>query len=142
MFHLDDTLVINRGAMRTDETISRICEADMQISNYCSNEAVAQELGARIRRARIDYPLSQEELAIRAGVTKRTIANIEHGADTTLSTLASVLRALDMLSRMDMLVEPDEPRPSELLAQQRRPERKRVSRKATSDARWKWGDER
>lgn len=113
----------------------------MQITDYCSNEAVAQELGARIRRARIDYPLSQEELASRAGVTKRTIANIERGADTTLSTLTSVLRALNMLSRMNMLVEPDELRPSELLAQQQRPKRKRVSRKTTSNAPWKWGDE-
>lgn len=113
----------------------------MQINELCSNEAIARELGLRIRRARLDSMLSQEDLARRAGVTKRTISNIEHGTDTTLSTLTSILRALNMLSRMELLIEPDEVRPSELFAQQNRPKRQRVSKKVPADTTWKWGDE-
>lgn len=113
----------------------------MQITDFCSNEAVLKELGARIRLARIDYPLSQEELAKRAGISKRTVMNMERGADVTLGSLISVLRALNLLSRIDMLVDSDQLRPSELLAQRMQPKRVRASKKASETTPWKWGDE-
>ena len=99
----------------------------MQITDFCSNEAVSKELGARIRRTRIDYPLSQEELANRA--------------DVTLGSLISVLRALNLLSRIDMLVDSDQLRPSELLVQHTQPKRIRASKRPHSATSWKWGDE-
>ena len=113
----------------------------MQITDFCSNEAVSKELGARIRRTRIDYPLSQEELANRAGISKRTVMNMERGADVTLGSLISALRALNLLSRIDMLVDSDQLRPSELLVQHTQPKRIRASKRPHSATSWKWGDE-
>ena len=113
----------------------------MQITDFCSNEAVSKELGARIRRTRIDYPLSQEELANRAGISKRTVMNMERGADVTLGSLISVLRALNLLSRIDMLVDSDQLRPSELLVQHTQPKRIRAWKRPHSATSWKWGDE-
>ena len=76
----------------------------MKITILSSNEQVLAELGARIRAARIDTPLTQAELAERAGLSPYTVANLERGHDVNLGSLLSVLRALDMLENADALV--------------------------------------
>ncbi len=115
----------------------------MDIDDYLSNEAVGAELGRRIKDARIAFPLTQLELARRAGVSQRTIANLEKGAEVTMGSLVSVLRALGLLSRMDLLVPKAEVRPTKLVDQvpkrQRATSPKYRKKPATS---WKWGDEK
>ncbi|MEC4272553.1 helix-turn-helix domain-containing protein [Adlercreutzia sp. R25] len=113
----------------------------MTIDDFASNEAVAKELGDRLRQARIGYPLTQAQLARRAGVSQRTVANLERGADVTTGSLVSVLRALGLLSRMEMLVPAQEPGPLELLSEEPRRQRVRASRKTGTGTAWKWGDE-
>lgn len=52
------------------------------------------EFGAQVRRARLIEDMTQEELATRANVTKRTVQKLESGQGSTLTTLVKVLRAL------------------------------------------------
>lgn len=113
----------------------------MHIDDLTSNEAVAAEIGRRIQSARISYPLTQAQLAERSGVSQRTVANLERGSDVTMGSLVSILRALGLLSRMDMLVPDEEVRPAELLAGTPRRQRVRTSSKTTPSRSWKWGDE-
>lgn len=114
----------------------------MVILNTTSNENVLTELGKRIRATRIDTPLTQRELANRAGVSLKTLSNIELGHDSNVSSLISVLRALGLLSNADVLVPSVTVRPSDIVNIGR--SRQRASspnrRPATSDT-WKWGDE-
>ncbi|MEU8136559.1 helix-turn-helix transcriptional regulator [Streptodolium elevatio] len=52
-------------------------------------------LGVRIRGARLDADLTQEELAHLAGVTKMTIYRIEYGlTDPSLSVLLEIAHAV------------------------------------------------
>lgn len=113
----------------------------MRIDDLASNEAVAAEIGRRIQSARIAYPLTQAQLAERSGVSQRTVANLERGSDVTMGSLVSVLRALGLLSRMDVLVPGEEVRPADLLAGRPRRQRVRPSIKAAPSSSWKWGDE-
>lgn len=113
----------------------------MVITELSSNAETGAELGRRLRDCRIAYPLTQAQLAKRAGVSLRTIANLEKGADVTTGSLVSVLRALGLLSRMDMLVPQTEVRPSEQLAGKPKRRRVRTASKKDEPTTWKWGDE-
>lgn len=114
----------------------------MKIINLLTDEAVLSELGARLTRHRIELHLSQAKLAEQAGVSKRTIERIEAGATTQTATLIRVLRAMELLDRMDTLVpDTDGPRPMDLLKLKGK-ERQRAPRKETRPSKkpWKWGD--
>ena len=54
---------------------------EMKISSENSNSAVMKELGARIKRGRLDMQLSQKELAERAGISARTLSTAENSGD-------------------------------------------------------------
>lgn len=113
----------------------------MVIDDFASNAAIARELGQRLKDARIDASLTQAQLAAKAGVSQKTITNLEGGSDVTLGSLVSVLRALALLSRMDLLVPQQEVRPSELLTGNQKRQRVRASKDDRMNASWKWGDE-
>ena len=114
----------------------------MVIDFLLSNEQTLAELGKRLRAARIDTPLTQRELADRAGVSLSTVATIERGGDARMGSYLCVLRALGMLSNVDALVPEHVVRPSQLLELGH--ERKRATSPAhrhTSLPTWTWGDE-
>lgn len=112
----------------------------MEITAFTSNDEALTEIGQRLKDARIDFPLTQAQLAERSGVSLRTIANLESGHDITFGNLLSILRALSMLSRLELIAPQQEIRPSELAAQ--KPKRQRVRKTAAQTSHsWKWGDE-
>ncbi|MEZ5990492.1 MAG: helix-turn-helix domain-containing protein [Planctomycetota bacterium] len=76
---------------------------------------IQAELGRRLRRARLDANVRQAELARRAGLSVRTLRSIEAGADTQLSSLIRVLRALDRVEALDALLPEPTVSPMELL---------------------------
>ena len=113
----------------------------MKINSENNNSAVLRELGARIKRNRIDIQLSQQDFAAKAGISTRTLSAAENGEDIRLSSLLRILRTLNCLENLDLLL-PElafDPESYRTLGR----ERKRVSRtnesKDTSE--WKWGDE-
>lgn len=112
----------------------------MEITAFTSNDATLVEIGQRLKDARIGFSLTQAQLAERSGVSLRTIANLESGHDITFGNLISILRALGLLSRLELIAPRPEVRPSALAAQ--KPKRQRVRRTdAQAPLSWKWGDE-
>jgi transcriptional regulator with XRE-family HTH domain len=53
-------------------------------------------VGSRIRQLRQDQGLSQEQLAVKAGLYSRTIRRIEQGEDFTFGSLTAIAVALDL----------------------------------------------
>ena len=99
------------------------------------------ELGARIKRNRIDMQLSQQDFAAKAGISTRTLSAAENGEDIRLSNLIRILRTLNCLENLDLLL-PElafDPESYRTLGR----ERKRVSRTIENNdtSEWKWGDE-
>lgn len=71
-------------------------------------EEIQTDLGKRIRRFRLNRNDAQADVAARAGLSVRTLRDLETGQGSTLITLIRVLKALDALSSLDALA----PRPT------------------------------
>lgn len=115
----------------------------MRILNPHTDDAVIAELGARLRAMRLDRRWTQADLALAAGLPKRTIERLETGTHTGLSALIRVLRAFGILENLEALVPETGPGPIDLLERRGRPRRRvRVSGFADTPAKpWTWGDD-
>lgn len=98
----------------------------MRILPELTDAAIAQILGERVERYRIEAGLTQAELAERAGIGKRTLERIEAGRGAELATLIRVLRALNALEGLEGLLPQLPPSPIEQL-KLRGKQRRRVS---------------
>ncbi|PLK48299.1 XRE family transcriptional regulator [Uliginosibacterium sp. TH139] len=61
------------------------------------------ELGERLKTLRIHKNLEQVALAERAGISVRTLRNLENGSGSSLRTLIEVVRALGRTSWFDTI---------------------------------------
>ncbi|WP_438483514.1 helix-turn-helix domain-containing protein [Oleiharenicola lentus] len=119
----------------------------MKMSKQATDEAILTELGSRLANARLHLNLTQTQLALNAGVSKRTIERLEAGqVGTQLSGFLRVCRALDLLERLETFVPEPTPSPMEQLRLGGR-KRQRASREKhlvveEPAAEWKWGDEK
>ena len=78
-------------------------------------DAVAR-LGRRIRAERIRCGLSQQDLADRMGVARRSIVRLEKGKlGTSMGMYAGALWALDLLGPLGEVADPDLDEEAELL---------------------------
>jgi transcriptional regulator with XRE-family HTH domain len=114
----------------------------MHITAQTTDDAVLQELGARLAQVRIALNLTQAALAEQSGVAKRTIERLESGeAATQISGFLRVCRALGLLERFELLLPEPAPSPMALLKQQGRKRQRATGRKAAPAAKkWTWGD--
>jgi transcriptional regulator with XRE-family HTH domain len=116
----------------------------MRINAENSDETVLAELGRRLERTRLDRNLSQEALALEAGVSKATVERAEAGQPVKSTSLIRLLRALGRLEALDSLLPEPLPSPIERLdLQGRRRRRARGPRgeAGSEDRPWSWGDE-
>jgi transcriptional regulator with XRE-family HTH domain len=119
----------------------------MRISPEMNDETLLHELGERLSHARLDRNLTQAELAVQAGVAKRTVERLESGAvSAQLSGFLRICRVLGLLDRFDVLIPEAKPGPMELLRMQGR-KRQRASRasvrksaRVKEGSRWSWGE--
>lgn len=115
------------------------------MGKYLSSHSALSELASRLKAYRIDYPLTQKELADKSGVALRSVLRMESGEDVQLGNLIKVLIALDLDANLDMLVPDPTKRPSFYLknkpaVSQKKRVRKRESSNPDTDRRW--GDEK
>jgi putative transcriptional regulator len=116
----------------------------MKIEASNSDDAVLSEVGRRLARTRLERNLSQEQLAIEAGVSKATIERMEAGEPVKSTSLVRVLRALGRLEALDRLLPEPLPSPIERVRLQGRQRRRAASPrrvKAKEAEPWRWGDE-
>ncbi|TLY79869.1 MAG: helix-turn-helix transcriptional regulator [Gammaproteobacteria bacterium] len=120
----------------------------MKLTPGLTDEALLRELGARLERRRIDANLTQAQLALEAGISKRTLERIETGDSTDFVMLIRVLRALKLIEGLENLI-PDLPQSPITLLKLRGRERKRAGHPRTRSGRaathkpagpWKWGE--
>jgi len=112
----------------------------MKIDETVSTQQILIELGARIKKQRIELGLTQNELAAKSGIHVRTLSNLENGSDVTLSVLLNVLRAEMAINSVDALLPEQIIRPTSYLNKETVAYRVRNKKKKT-EKQWKWGDE-
>lgn len=62
-----------------------------------SDPAIINELGVRLKRIRLQNNMSQQELALKSGLYRSTISEIENGRTSSLLSFIQVLRGLEKL---------------------------------------------
>ena len=96
--------------------------------NSMSDDKLALLLGEFIKHHRIERNLSQDELAVAAGLSRPTISLMERGKSMSLNSIIRVLRVLDQLYVFDSLRVPQQLSPLEMLKIQEK-QRKHSSHK-------------
>lgn len=114
----------------------------MRLYGTENNQTILMELGRRIQETRIAASLTQKELAERAGISLSTLVRLESGESVRFEYVLNTLRALNLLSNIDLLVQEQEMRPSDLLDHGKKRKRVRIAPKENPLGKpWKWGDE-
>ena len=109
---------------------------------FTSKEGI-RIISERVRNYRIDYPMTQKQLADRSGVSLRSIQRFENGEDIQFSNLVKLLNALELDRNIEMLVPDVTKRPSAYLEKAKRRQRVRLP-KADNEktaVSFRWGDE-
>ena len=112
----------------------------MKISKTLTDDAILAEIGERVARRRLDFQLTQADVAERAGVAKRTVERIEAGASAQMASVVRILRVLDLLPGLDGMIPEAAPRPMELLKQKGKVRQRASKRRDAdrSDKPWSW----
>ena len=108
-------------------------DSTMEYQKYIS------ELGNRIKLYRISKEMSQQDIADKMGISKRSVARLEQGNSVQIETLFKILLALDIGDNIEMLV-PDQTKSPSYYLEKNVKLPKRV-RKKKEKAPFKWGDE-
>jgi transcriptional regulator with XRE-family HTH domain len=77
----------------------------MKFNAFTTPQSMGRELGERLKRARLNLDLTQEEVALSAGVSRYTVKTLEHG-DGKILDLMAVLIALKITDQLDNLLAP------------------------------------
>ncbi|MDH3977954.1 MAG: helix-turn-helix domain-containing protein [Gammaproteobacteria bacterium] len=114
----------------------------MRIDQLLTDQAILNEWGTRLAKARLDRQLTQAQLAEQAGVSKRTVERIEAGTSAQLSSLIRVLRVLGLLTNLEQAIPDVGPRPIDLLERKGK-QRKRATgvKEPVANEPWSWDDE-
>ncbi|MCR4775182.1 MAG: helix-turn-helix domain-containing protein, partial [Saccharofermentans sp.] len=96
----------------------------------------------RLKQFRINYPLTQSELAEKSGVSVRSISRFENGEDISMSKFICILRALDLSERLIEIIPDQSKRPSYYLEQENKRIRASGNRGNSSKSPFVWGEDK
>ncbi len=68
-----------------------------------TNHQILKEIGQRIKRKRLNKNMSQDDLASRAGLSRRTISLAESNGCVGFKVIICILRVLKSLENLDLL---------------------------------------
>lgn len=110
--------------------------------SVANSEQIKADLCKKLEQIRLARNITQKKLADQAGVSLRTIRNLEKGEGVSLDTFIRVLMALGIQQNLQALLPDPTIRPIDRVALGGK-ERKRASSDHTSKDQtpWIWGDE-
>lgn len=114
----------------------------MLISKSQSDEAVLSEIGVRMAHRRLEFQLTQADLAKQAGVSKRTVERIEAGASAQSSSMIRIFRVLDLMQALDSMIPEPGPSPMDLLKLKGKVRQRASSNRSEHQPEndWSWGE--
>jgi transcriptional regulator with XRE-family HTH domain len=112
-------------------------DIDFSVANSAQ---IILTLGKRVEKIRLGRNWTREKLADEAGITARTVANLESGNKVTLDTLVRVLIALGVQANLQNLLPDPSIRPMERLRAQSTERRRARQNKANPSKEWNWNE--
>tara|TARA_R110001592_G_scaffold255635_1_gene519351 strand:- start:1313 stop:1642 length:330 start_codon:yes stop_codon:yes gene_type:complete len=103
-----------------------------------SPTALAEELGERLRQARLNSDLTQADVAERAGVSRKIVLNAEKGK-AQLESFLAIMLALNLTEQLDLFLPKPQVSPVQLIKLQGK-KRQRASglRKGSDEETSQW----
>lgn len=92
--------------------------------------ALAEELGERLKQARLNKNFTQLEVAEHAGISRRTVINAEKGK-ATLEVFVAIMMVLNLTEQLHLFLPPQPISPIQL-AKLKGEKRQRASGRATT----------
>lgn len=105
-----------------------------------SPAALAETLGQRLKQARLNRDLTQQEVAERAGLSRKAVLNAEKGK-AQLEVLVAILQALDLTAQLDNFLPPQPPSPIQLAKLQGKQRQRASGQRGKSDQNEEGDDE-
>ncbi len=99
--------------------------------DHLTAHAIANELGDRIKTARLNANLTQKALATKAGVSLKAVTNGEKGK-STLESMIAILIALGLTEQLNFFIPKQEISPVQLIKLQGK-KRKRATSSSKSN---------
>jgi putative transcriptional regulator len=97
------------------------------MSTFRTPAEIQTDLGRRLRALRLKRNLTQSALALKAGLARNSIVNLERGANPSLATFVAALSALDAAGGLEAII-PDDEGPAPIAIFHRTKPRQRASR--------------
>jgi putative transcriptional regulator len=97
-----------------------------------SMTAYAEEIGERLKQARLNRNLSQAEVADLAGVARKTVLNAEKGK-VQLDIMIAIMMALDLTDQLDQFLPKQEISPLQLAKLQGKKRQRASSRRSDKE---------
>ena len=94
-----------------------------------TNNRIESIIGQRIKQLRLDYNITQKELATKTGMSRVSISKIERGKGANLSSLIQIMRGLRVLENIEYLIPEQEISPIEMIRLKNKSKKKRASTK-------------
>ncbi len=91
-----------------------------------SSSAIAEDLGYRLKQARLNANLTQADLAAKAGLSRKVLMNAEKGK-AQLDNIIAILLSLNMADQLDLFIPKQDVSPLQL-AKLKGKERQRASK--------------
>lgn len=91
----------------------------MKFSALKTADAMSRELGERLKQARLNLNLTQEEVGLSAGISRYSVKKLEQGQGS-VQDLMALLIALEHTAQLDNLMPPQQISPIQLLKLQGR----------------------
>ncbi len=96
-----------------------------------SPAAIAEELGARLKQARLNADMTQVDVAEQAGVTRKAVLNAEKGK-AQLEVLIAIMAALKLSRQLDNFLPAQEISPIQLAKLQGRKRQRASGQRASA----------
>ena len=112
----------------------------MFIDNSSGINEGLEEIGKRIKDLRIASCYTQSDLAKKAGISVSSIHRIELGKSVQFDNILRVMKALNILSKMEQAIPVQKISPMQQLKAERK---KKIYRKpkTSKEKVWEWGEE-
>ena len=98
-----------------------------------TSAALAEEIGHRLKQARLNRDLTQSAVAERAGVARKTVMNAEKGK-VQLDIMIAILLALDLAEQLDLFIPEQAVSPLQLVKLQGRKRQRASGQRRNADA--------
>lgn len=107
----------------------------MKISVYDDLDNILAEIGTRTQNYRVRMNMTQKDLALKSGVSLRTISAIESGKNASFENVIRILKTLNLESSLNSIV----PESIEIVSVKKTVVKRRY-RASKNVSSWKWNE--